>query len=459
MDNTDQESSSSSPVNVKLKEGINLDDLIAGNPTTFEVNFDNLLDKEQEEDLYYKPEDIAAYLDELDIQDEDVFQAGQSFQCVEEKSTNLIENGKVKKRILRKGYGDTLPDLCQVTIHYNAYIEFQDEPFDSTYARKRPYTFRLNNGEVILGLDMAVQSMKINEKSQFLVHPDYAYGRRGCLERIPENATILYEIELKNFLDTGATITYDNLDNESKNKFQEVYKLAHALCAKGNDLFSKRSYKAAVKEYNTAVSKLEYCNIPNYEQQGKQQELLLRLYSNIVVTYTKMAEPRKACKNANIIYNMCKGTSLKVPTKVYFNNARSLIMLAEYDWAFKRLKDAQRVEPQNPEIYKEFKKLEDLKREAYNREVTLAKAIFKNNEINQELNDNANVMGDFKQSLKEFCEDFKNSVGVLQCKLPEGLTEEEIKYAQEEVKNYGFEVKSIGKFYHLIKTSDLPTSL
>ena len=43
--------------------------------------------------------------------------------------------------------------------------------------------------EVIPGWEVAVKSMRRNERSQFLIAPDYAFGPMGCPPRIPPNAT------------------------------------------------------------------------------------------------------------------------------------------------------------------------------------------------------------------------------------------------------------------------------
>jgi len=41
--------------------------------------------------------------------------------------------------------------MC-VSVHYNAYLEYGDEPFDSTYLRKRPQSFNLGIFCVLLFL-------------------------------------------------------------------------------------------------------------------------------------------------------------------------------------------------------------------------------------------------------------------------------------------------------------------
>lgn len=83
------------------------------------------------------------------------------------------------------------------------------------------------------GLDIAVQSMKLNEKSQFLIQPHLAYGTYGCLERIPPNSVILFEIELLEIIESSAAENYIQLPEEQKKQFSEVYKFCLSQCAKG----------------------------------------------------------------------------------------------------------------------------------------------------------------------------------------------------------------------------------
>ena len=43
-------------------------------------------------------------------------------------------------------------------------------------------------GEMFIGFEIAVSSMKKGELSRFIIRPGYAYGKMGCSPRIPENA-------------------------------------------------------------------------------------------------------------------------------------------------------------------------------------------------------------------------------------------------------------------------------
>lgn len=309
-----------------------------------------------------------------DLRDEDTYVEGQPFEIIASKMENLLPNGKIKKRIVRKGYGDKPVDGVLVRVHYNAYIEFNAEPFDSTYARKRYHQFQINNGQVLPCLDIAVQSMSLNEKSQFLVAPDYAYGALGCLHRVPPNSEVLFEIELMEIVDIAATMGFDSLSSEEKKKFKNLHDFCLAMCAKGKDLYHK-NIKAAIKEYNTAVGHLENAVLENYDEESKQQDLLLKLYTNLLVCYTKEEEPKKGCVNFNKIKDLLKGTNKEISPKVYYNNAKCLRMLGEYDLARKRLNIARKMEPKNPDILNEFIILDQELNEYKKKQVELGKAL------------------------------------------------------------------------------------
>lgn len=408
--------------------------MLSGQGATFQVNLDDIDEKEIINN--YESTDFLNYSNMDCLGDDDIYDDSQPFEILSEKMTNVIESGKIKKRILREGYGLVVPDLAEVTINYNAYIEFNPDPFDSTYIRKKPFKFRLNSGQTLPGLDFAISTMKINEKSQFLIAAEFAYGKFGCLDRIPPDSDVLFEVELKNICNSGPAVTYTSLDEETRKTFDEIRKYALALCDKGNELYSRKAYKKAIKEYNVAIAKLLKCQLADYNEQEKQAKLLLRLYTNLAVTNMQIKEPRKVCTACNEIYRMTKGTSLKVPAKVFFNNAKSLIQLGDFYLAEKRLLQAQKLEPTNAEISKEIKYLEETKKIHLKRETELAKAMlkFKIDEKNTKLPEQPTDQ--FKQSIKETCKELKENSVCEKYKLPSKLSNTEIKFIESEVKNY-----------------------
>ncbi len=85
----------------------------------------------------------------------------------------------VMKRIIQTGIGPVMPEGCVVrgrcgfieliiikivvrAVHYNGYLEYADEPYDSTRLRSQPLKIRLGNQEVIPGYGKRKLVININ---------------------------------------------------------------------------------------------------------------------------------------------------------------------------------------------------------------------------------------------------------------------------------------------------------
>ena len=56
--------------------------------------------------------------------------------------------GNLLKTVLRSGHGDAVPEGATVRVHYNGYLEYSDEPYDSSRLRNRPLQFKLGQCEL-----------------------------------------------------------------------------------------------------------------------------------------------------------------------------------------------------------------------------------------------------------------------------------------------------------------------
>ena len=54
----------------------------------------------------------------------------------------------------------------------------------------------IGSGEVILGWDQGIMTMKKGERALFTIPPDLAYGKAGSPPSIPPDATLVFDIEL-----------------------------------------------------------------------------------------------------------------------------------------------------------------------------------------------------------------------------------------------------------------------
>merc|ERR1719450_1805685 len=84
----------------------------------------------------------------------------------------------------------------EVTVHYVGTLESDGSEFDSSRSRGTPFVFTLGKGQVIKGWDLGVASMKKGELAKFTLAPEFAYGESGSPPKIPENATLVFEVEL-----------------------------------------------------------------------------------------------------------------------------------------------------------------------------------------------------------------------------------------------------------------------
>lgn len=62
--------------------------------------------------------------------------------------------------------------------------------------REQPLTFTLGTGQVIKGWEQGLLGMCVGEKRRLVIPPELAYGASGAGEKIPPDATLIFETEL-----------------------------------------------------------------------------------------------------------------------------------------------------------------------------------------------------------------------------------------------------------------------
>ncbi len=88
-------------------------------------------------------------------------------------------------------------------VHYTGWLTKpnSEEPdltkkFDSSVDRQKVFKFPVGHGRVIRGWDEGVLSMSVGEKRRFTIPANLAYGPGGIPGVIPQNATLVFDVEL-----------------------------------------------------------------------------------------------------------------------------------------------------------------------------------------------------------------------------------------------------------------------
>ncbi|MDO8424681.1 MAG: FKBP-type peptidyl-prolyl cis-trans isomerase [bacterium] len=116
------------------------------------------------------------------------------FNKSDNKTTTMNKEG-VAIEILQSGQGEAAKAGDQISVHYTGTFE-NGTKFDSSLDRGQPFSFVLGAGQVIKGWDVGVEGMKIGEKRKLVIPPESAYGAGGIPGAIPQNSTLIFEVEL-----------------------------------------------------------------------------------------------------------------------------------------------------------------------------------------------------------------------------------------------------------------------
>uniref|UniRef100_UPI00398E6FE1 peptidyl-prolyl cis-trans isomerase FKBP9-like n=1 Tax=Pristiophorus japonicus TaxID=55135 RepID=UPI00398E6FE1 len=82
-----------------------------------------------------------------------------------------------------------------VKYHYNATL-MDGTKLDSTHNYGKTYNIVLGSGQVVMGMDMGLTDMCVEEKRIIVIPPHLGYGERGVAGEVPGSAVLIFEVEL-----------------------------------------------------------------------------------------------------------------------------------------------------------------------------------------------------------------------------------------------------------------------
>ena len=111
-------------------------------------------------------------------------------------------SAELVKEDLKPGTGPAAKQGDRVKVHYTGTL-LDGTKFDSSLDRGEPFEFTLGQGEVIKGWDQGVVGMKKGGKRRLTIPSELGYGKRGSPPKIPPDATLKFEIELREIVRGG----------------------------------------------------------------------------------------------------------------------------------------------------------------------------------------------------------------------------------------------------------------
>ncbi|KUF77111.1 FK506-binding protein 4 [Phytophthora nicotianae] len=125
------------------------------------------------------------------------------------KRTAPVESVEVPKKAkiaTRVHKGVTIEDIAvgkgrpvqrgrKVGILYRGRL-MNGKQFDANQNRKKPFTFRHGIGDVIKGMDIGIEGMRVGSKRTITIPSRLGYGREGAGPDIPGNSDLIFEIEV-----------------------------------------------------------------------------------------------------------------------------------------------------------------------------------------------------------------------------------------------------------------------
>ncbi|GAB6028703.1 Inactive peptidyl-prolyl cis-trans isomerase fkbp6 [Chamberlinius hualienensis] len=447
-DNSDDHFSSGEDeekMTVPLRTGLDIKELFKSKTATIDIDTERL--KRECPDLgsnvYIYDESTIDILDCDCLGGEDSNdEEGDSlapFDKIERQMEKLTDDGGVMKKIASEGDGSPLPNGATVVINYDAYIEYQMEPFDSTRLRKKPQSVCLGNGDVITGLDIAVQSMTQNEVAHFLIKPEYAYGKMGCPPRIPGNAAVYYKVHLLDYIDYVAATKFNKLTDEEKEKagFKMCLEAVDSELSYGNKLCKKHGdHRKAAHHYKKAVQMLEHCTLKNEEEDALWKNRMIRLNRNISLCCLKLEAYPKVITFAN---QALEFDSKDVKSLYYKGKAK--YMLNDFDEARRWLMKAKHIQPTDSSINQALTELKLRQDKSKASDKLFCQRMFQKTP-------HSLALKNVKPEVEEIISCFVNDVECTQTSFSFGGNESDITWLAEKVSNLNLHLDTITGITH-----------
>ncbi|XP_029902424.1 inactive peptidyl-prolyl cis-trans isomerase FKBP6 [Myripristis murdjan] len=296
------------------------------------------------------------------------------FNRLSHQMEDILGDGGILKEVIQPGEGPPIPHNASVSIHFSAFLEYSNQPFDTNCYIKYPRMMKLGRDVTLAGLEMGLLTMRKGEFSRFLFLPRYAYGEMGCPPLIPPDAMVLYEVQVLDFLDSGQVDEFVGLSVEEQNSapLNTLLNVVSTLRGFGNRSFKQSRYESAKDSYKEAKMLLENRETRNDMERESIRTALLPLYLNLSLTELRLESSHKALKYGKMALEIDTNN-----TKALFRCGQAYLNLEDYEKAQACLISAQAKKPFDTDINNLLRKVAMCYKDNLDREKDMYSKMFK----------------------------------------------------------------------------------
>ncbi|CAO2822434.1 unnamed protein product [Amaranthus hypochondriacus] len=296
-------------------------------------------------------------------------------ELVSWKTVSEVTNDKkVLKKIIKEGEGYERPnDGAVVQVKLIGKLQDGTVFVKKGHDDENLFEFKVDEEQVIDGLDRSVKTMKKGEIALLTIQPEYAFGASESqqeLATVPANATVFYEVELTSF-----TKEKESWDMNTPEKIEAASKKKE----EGNTLFKAGKYERASKRYEKAVKFIEYDSTFSDEEKKQAKSLKVTCNLNNAACKLKLKDYKQAEKLCTKVLELDSNN-----VKALYRRAQAYIQLVDLDLAEIDIKKALEIDPHNRDVKMEYRILKEKVREYNKRDAQFYGNIFaKMNKLEQ----------------------------------------------------------------------------
>ncbi|XP_041372557.1 peptidyl-prolyl cis-trans isomerase FKBP8-like [Gigantopelta aegis] len=252
---------------------------------------------------------------------------------------DILGNGLLKKKVLKSGEGRSSRPKAGETV----FLKTEGKLDDGTVIDKfESVSFILGDGDVIQAWDLAVSLMDMGEICELVTHCKYAYGSVGR-DNIPGDAAIIYTLEL---VKKEPGLDLDSMSVEERTQKGEAKR------ERGNHLFSRKEFQAAINSYTKALRILEHqASTHNVDPDALKNlsNSQIKCYNNLAACQLKIEAYDAAIKSSNKVLSNEPDN-----VKALFRIGKSYSCKGDCENAEPYLRKALSLDPQSKMLHREL---------------------------------------------------------------------------------------------------------